>query len=1298
MAKSLVDHLKDLKTIVNAGNCSVLVGAGFSKNVSDVFLSWGQLLKDIVLELFETEIRNDYEKQKKRGSYKEFERKRISSYISEKGYLQLVSDYIRKKGYAEAIAVYIEQRIPLAVQSGDRYFLRNIHSSAKDIEIARDRFILHSKLIELPWINIYTTNYDNLLEVCVDTQIEKKLKAKIESIDQQIIDHRRQLDRDELRLVELQRALATKEELLLQSSAAGTTNLQATNLKEEFSSDKNNNEPISTTVPGPREIDELIRNIKANQYLIKERTAKRNRLALHIDECYSVVTHSSDLGLKKSKNIIKLHGDLRKNAEAEFGFDSDPRKHYIISNEDYETYPSRHEAFTQLMRISLLQQAFCLFGFSGDDPNFLAWVSWVRDVIQRKRDIDSGTTVKVYMVSVSDESLSTEKKIFFRNHRIQYLPLAQTEVIQFLQTETGKEINKNDKRSLLDAFLDYLNDDSYVNSARIAIELNDQEEYHSYWNQMPLIHSQNLDISKILDREFPWELKGTNRIPGTTPGSIGRKEHLLNWALVAFSALDETGKSEFTKVLLRAIEDYFIAPSILGTGEGSLMDLLLSQRDSLVNDPGFYLIRLKDSVWLNDKEEFSSLVNNVEGGSLDGNKDDIWYYNCLHAAFNLDFTRLRLLLDDWEPHDLWRVRKAGLIALFDARRAAEFLKETGPLPIFQEQLYRVHLQRFLQDSVNYRETKKYTEKLHKLKKEGLRDFDESLEYILSLDLPNQKVKPYGSGKFSFEEIIISGDSSVIRSLQFFGILAEAGFPLAIEKTSLYTNKKIYPLIRRSFGHCPFPILFYALQLGDESFLRRVGQDYVYSETLSEQLPLISKNIQCAYISEETPGYIRKSLLHFYAEIIIGLKPEEWSEFFLRVWSDKLQNCTLFIERHFDSPHLIYNGLKYLTDLSIVRKVITDCLIVISNESSDTPTEQAISYLYYLAQNPVLETDHGIGREEDVVSLISKIIDKISSEHYSTIFALGNIHKLLTGEQKNKIKAKIGQASLSEIENDRIWRIILFFADGDITLTQKIADGISSSPILWKSNITENSASSRIEFIPIHRLRKTKTFQNGIVWNQQQIEVIYSRLKEELTKIKAFVVKRSEINQYEEILLEMYFFLGDESAALIEKDDYEETLEQAHTLYKDQCGFTSINEGLHSSNKSQVILALTQLSIEIYFDEKISSHTSNINLLLNKVLLQSEPALAASLSYVSNWFLDFMHYDSLKQFSDIVLNILKRYHSATPEEMEKPFMQEKLTKLAIVLNAWKLDDPIIAHYLTNRMQSRFNNMRSFREDH
>ena len=93
------------------------------------------------------------------------------------------------------------------------------------------------------------------------------------------------------------------------------------------------------------------------------------RAALDAEFPYQVVTNKETLLYKKSPRIIKLHGSF-------------PNiRPYIITEEDFRTYPQKYPEFVNTVRQALMESVFCLIGFSGNDPNFLQWLGWLRDVM-----------------------------------------------------------------------------------------------------------------------------------------------------------------------------------------------------------------------------------------------------------------------------------------------------------------------------------------------------------------------------------------------------------------------------------------------------------------------------------------------------------------------------------------------------------------------------------------------------------------------------------------------------------------------------------------------------------------------------------------------------------------------------------------------------------------------------------------------------------------------------------------------------------------------------------------------------
>ena len=82
---------------------------------------------------------------------------------------------------------------------------------------------------------------------------------------------------------------------------------------------------------------------------------------------YSVVTRADQLASEAPPRILKLHGSLPS------GFT------LIFTEEDYRLYPTKFAPFVNTVQQAMMETVFLLVGFSGEDPNFLRWLGWVRD-------------------------------------------------------------------------------------------------------------------------------------------------------------------------------------------------------------------------------------------------------------------------------------------------------------------------------------------------------------------------------------------------------------------------------------------------------------------------------------------------------------------------------------------------------------------------------------------------------------------------------------------------------------------------------------------------------------------------------------------------------------------------------------------------------------------------------------------------------------------------------------------------------------------------------------------------------
>jgi hypothetical protein len=129
---------------------------------------------------------------------------------------------------------------------------------------------------------------------------------------------------------------------------------------------------------------------------------------------YQPVTKSSELTTAFSPRIVKLHGSFPSQSP------------FIITEEDYRTYPRNFAPFVNSVQQSLLENSFVLIGFSGDDPNFLEWTGWIRDEL-------GGNHAPIYLVGWL--SLGNAERSLLARRGV--TPIDLTPVFAGMQTPDG---------------------------------------------------------------------------------------------------------------------------------------------------------------------------------------------------------------------------------------------------------------------------------------------------------------------------------------------------------------------------------------------------------------------------------------------------------------------------------------------------------------------------------------------------------------------------------------------------------------------------------------------------------------------------------------------------------------------------------------------------------------------------------------------------------------------------------------------------------------------------------------------
>ena len=123
------------------------------------------------------------------------------------------------------------------------------------------------------------------------------------------------------------------------------------------------------------------------------------------DRHYNVILNKEDLIYSAEPRIIKLHGSFPSTLP------------FVITEEDYRQYPKKSAIFVNTVQQTLIENILCLIGFSGDDPNFLQWIGWIRDNLGK--DIAS----KIYLIGVFN--FSNAQLNLLRNRNIIVLDMSK---------------------------------------------------------------------------------------------------------------------------------------------------------------------------------------------------------------------------------------------------------------------------------------------------------------------------------------------------------------------------------------------------------------------------------------------------------------------------------------------------------------------------------------------------------------------------------------------------------------------------------------------------------------------------------------------------------------------------------------------------------------------------------------------------------------------------------------------------------------------------------------------------------
>lgn len=1118
--QSSVELLKWLKEQYDKHTVSVLVGAGFSKNAIESYPNWDELLRELIVQLYGKQIKERY-KQHQSGldailTEEAFVDKEISYIIRDVGYLKLVSNYIAFKGYREAIEVYIEEHLPYVEETGGIFKVTNMPT----LPFNDSNLFVHKEMLLCNWKHVYTTNYDNLLELTNDHYGMDYIK---------------------------------------------------------------------------------------------------------VSEDYNLVK------LSEHRGIVKIHGSLVGDSlNNDYVFDNDRSRRYIISEEDYSTYAEKHQAFSYQMKTGLLTGVFCLIGFSGNDPNFLAWLEWMKDVLDRDITNSKENSIKVFLITLGKQQIEKSRQLFYRNHHIGVINILDPAVLKLI----GANPSTSDAKTAFTLMFRYLNDGTAVVKNPIGnIVTNTLSQYQRVWSSIDINNVTAGDVSEV--RRLRKNI--------VMPPAANRQRMAIDTLY---------SKKEWAK---QDAELFAIACMDCGIWHVNLLD---EGKKNLISN-------VKE--WLELQQMTAILRNNKQIDLLADNTD--WNTNLKIASlcYNLETEGIKDIVNNWNAKGQWILNKAAFLAHTDVDQCRVLIDEFLNTSQEAERRYYAAV---LGNMVSVQFPAKYS--YNEYRTAGINGIVECIDAVLKTIRNSQRVdiRPYGSSSWSF--VMTKREADVEEAFRLMKLLFTTGFSIQYKISSLISHQDWYEIFRRVFGFMPYPALYYSLQITDPKTLKRIGQDYAYAEPFSSITPDLLRRL-LRVIVDDVDGINWTSCLWVAKELMCSVADSVWYDLMVTIFNKEVVPNASVLSRQEALYQFIKDAAVYLKDAK--RK---SCFLEFLLEHFEDNTYFYSDIIYNLLISKDIELSQK--QKELVVGIVDR---QPISKTFLLLAQLDHCGLLDEGTKQQVVKRIKDYPEDVEKASFEVLHSLTFISYRDEEVFRIIKRGILSKDI-WCCGIADKSASAP-NYLALNKISQE------VKWSPEEMRIIMDNLQKNLHLLEKWSFNDDGFfaREHHGILSDMKEFIEYNCIAVAGLSEYEVVLKNVNNvMMKFYSSSNVLDKVFDKDAEIGDELHVLARSIDLYGLEKYKVY---VDAVLDRALLQCEHSLTTVLAFVE--FLVDMHEEILNDESVgyKMKLMLEKYIEVDYQKLELslPVAYHCMHKVAKVLYEKNLTkNQLTKYWLENEFVSRF----------
>jgi len=566
---------------------------------------------------------------------------------------------------------------------------------------------------------------------------------------------------------------------------------------------------------------------------------------------FDIVEKKEDLIYSEKPRIIKLHGSFP-NVEP-----------FIITEEDYRRYPDDFAPFVNTVQQTLLENTLCLIGFSGDDPNFLSWIGWIRDNLGDKQ------SPKIYLLGVLNLSKAQESLL------VQYNIVA---IDMSGLLSVGQDHYKG-----IDAFFDFclskkeesdrLDWPSIKSPLAPSLNNPDKSKQDQIRNIIPIWREQRLSYPGWVvvpddRRNNLW------RYTELWDGYVEKANELSSFDLLefVFEFLWRLEKSlcpiyDNNIPLITSVLDLFL-PCFTETGykiPSELANDIRAQRFEswqVNNACSFILLSLmryyREEGQLGKWKEYEA-----KAVVFLSNQDDLArlsYERVLYHLFELEYLSANRELDCWkvpETMPFWLAKKAGLLAevgkpdvalkilessLKTVRSKLNLMPVTTDYSSVSQESYILVLLRYVKDGLDWKNGIHFTESDFSERWNVLKQYKcDPWNELALLEMPMMSepvkqssitiTKTFDIGRSRTTRHLGHSNTEALAAFKFLKFIEESGIPYKVPG-STFAKKGAVGAMKRLAGNAPYWMMATMLRMGDSKVV-----EHIYNRESLSSLPV-----------------------------------------------------------------------------------------------------------------------------------------------------------------------------------------------------------------------------------------------------------------------------------------------------------------------------------------------------------------------------------------------------------------------------------------------------------------------------